>query len=420
LLVVIAVIGVLIALLLPAIQKAREASQRTQCQSNQRQMAIAFHAFHDARGRTPVYWGVDDPSQGTSTTASTLPHSPFGSWFVHLLPFLDDKALYDAITTNCSPDNTGSVTGGGTPATYGCNCGTFVAGTPCTPTYGAPATVTVPATTYNGHTTPGYSYTYLPVTSCTGGTPDSCTGGGPGCVPGYYGGSPGVNPDWTGIWWSKARIHRFGYAICPSDPSYLLKAGLVTAYGAADTGAYGITNPNGGLVWGSTNYLANWWVFNGNITQGYLCGSGNLFSMPDGSSNTILLGEGYANCDQIGRVAFLVDYSQMFGITWRGGYGGGGNPQEAVDPSNPSAHGWGNGLPNTYMFQFQPLLNDHPSCPNPAGDTCCNNWAAQTPHLVMNVAMGDGSIKAVGNSISSTTWSRAMKPNDLLPNGPDW
>src|SRR5262249_13256170 len=104
------------------------------------------------------------------------------------------------------------------------------------------------------------------------------------CQPHFSPGSP-ASTDQTGVWWSEARAHVFRVALCPSDPS-TLKPGLVY---------------NG--TWGSTNYLANWWVFNADTELGVYSGSGNLFSIADGAASTILLAEAYAECDTIGRVA---------------------------------------------------------------------------------------------------------------------
>lgn len=81
LLVVVAIIGVLAALLLPAVQAAREAARRSQCANNMRQLGVAGQLFHDANHHFPASWVNGDERI---------------SWGIGLLPFIEQRALSDA------------------------------------------------------------------------------------------------------------------------------------------------------------------------------------------------------------------------------------------------------------------------------------------------------------------------------------
>lgn len=91
LLVVIAIIAVLIAILLPAIQKVREAATRMQCQNNLKQIGIALHSHHDARRRLPPGGANDQPPFGTDAPNQNHWGS---SWMVYILPYVEQTALF--------------------------------------------------------------------------------------------------------------------------------------------------------------------------------------------------------------------------------------------------------------------------------------------------------------------------------------
>jgi len=85
LLVVIAILSTLIGLLLPAVQAAREAARRIQCQNNFRQMGLALHQFHDVFG---VF-----PASGWTKSGPGNPQGRFVGWQVMILPMLEQQTV---------------------------------------------------------------------------------------------------------------------------------------------------------------------------------------------------------------------------------------------------------------------------------------------------------------------------------------
>ena len=422
LLVVIAIIAVLIALLVPAVQKVREAAARVSCQNNLKQLALAVHSFHTVYQCVPTYNGIC-PIAKNSTLQTADTTAVYGSWIVHLLPYIEQQPLYDLIQQDVEQyTNTGSaITAPG---------GTLIS--PAVAAYWSPAPALVSAAipaTYNQWnaekvqqyvtSTNGNGYTistlqWVPAQFADPGTNVAAVYNYTGCT--YYPavaavyGPPGppVN-GYVGIWNPVNRAVPIAGLQCPSDPSAVS------------------TNSRGGLVyattaapWSSTNYLANWNMFCSISSLGYESPPMRFSQVTDGLSNTIMLAEAYSWCEGLGRTAFLAWHNGGGGLSYGGVHNfgltydlsnneisiGGGAPvpvANALGFPNPSLD-----LPLIFNFQIRPSTTA-------TGAGGCDNLTVQTGHDTLQIAMGDGSVRSVSASLDPNTWAYLLLPADGNP-----
>lgn len=112
LLVVIAIIGVLVGLLLPAVQSAREAARRMQCSNNLKQLGLALHNYHDTFKEFPINYSMSEQGIGGPRRNSGDNNSRQCSWMGMILPQIEQGALYNSVDWNV-----GLKTAAGTPTT---------------------------------------------------------------------------------------------------------------------------------------------------------------------------------------------------------------------------------------------------------------------------------------------------------------
>ena len=416
LLVVIAIIAVLIALLVPAVQKVRESMARTTCQNNLKQLALGVHSFHGVNKCFPTYNGIFPVAHNGSAVQSANPSAVYGSWIVHILPYIDQESLYDAIVADV---NSYTNTGGVVTAPGGVLISPAIPGA-----WVPPPTLVTPAVpaTYNNYvgsqqlvgTINGNGYTVFTMQWVPAKTPDPGTGTPavydyshsvyvPG-TPAVYGPPGAPINGYVGTFNLRNRAAPLAVLRCPSDPSSFLP------------------QANGGLVyantaspWSQTNYVANWNMLSMNQpTLGYQAAPQRFANVTDGLSNTVMLSEAYAWCEGRGRTAFIAWHNggggasyggvHNFGLTFNVGSIDVG--QGAISVSGAS------GFPNPSLA---PALNMYFQVrPDPvhAGIGGCDSLTAQSGHDVLNVALGDGSVRSVTTGLDRDMWSALMLPTD--------
>ncbi len=313
LLVVIAIIAVLIGLLLPAVQKVRDAAARMQCANNLKQISLAVHNFHDTYSKVPAVWYQSAPT--------------YSNIFYALLPYIEQNNVYQQGTAALTPG----------PSWH-------------------------PAGEYGSYSVRG------------------------NVIKTY---------------------------ICPSDPSEPSNMDTNFADG-----------------WASGNYAANVMVFDPAANQPTSSLS-IVSSMPDGTSNTVVFGHKYKRCDASNGIGGIAENDWAWfpangqgGLWTAPGFGmatyylvkGGptpaieGKPNWANIPSMGGADfSSGHSVPPSGIpFQVKPAT------------AACNFTATVSPHDVMQVGLGDGSVRTVSASISVLTWWQACNPKDGAVLGSDW
>jgi prepilin-type N-terminal cleavage/methylation domain-containing protein len=409
LLVVIAIIAILIGLLLPAVQKVREAAARTQCANNLKQLVLAVHNCSDTYNRLPPALGTFPPS------TSPIPQN-FGNGIFYLLPFFEANTIYK---------NSAAVLG----------------------------------------TLPGSANTVF-----APGLPPPASVGAPGNWPGY-------NSQFS------VPIKTF---LCPSDPSNPQSgviADLTIAKIAGSTSCDAIGQTGYFTLWATCSYGFNDQIFLGvdqnpadggpggrpstlansavgptysasgtwNAGFGYFNGTGAELdpgatiarSFPDGLSNTIMIAEKYAQCNN---ALFAPTAGFTGGNYWAywsvgptgpdlsvvGGFAAGFPTATGCVPDTSPVYP---GIACTFWDQppsplaFVPglMISIGPGSkpvyspiPFTGAASQCDPRIASTAHIAMQVGMADGSVRGVNSGVSGNTWWAALTPNGGETLGPDW
>jgi prepilin-type N-terminal cleavage/methylation domain-containing protein/prepilin-type processing-associated H-X9-DG protein len=363
LLVVIAIIGILVGLLLPAVQKVREAANRMSCTNNLKQIALAAHTYHDANQRFPVGCYVPYTKDGFYPCQDIT--NPFGpNWAVYLLPYIEQDNLYKTVNVNAYPG------------------------------------VALPQNLYNYA---AYDRSWRALRGQVIKTylcPSDPNNKAP------YVDSSGVDAP-TEVGWARG--------------NYAATAGFTDNDHTSDNGNATRNNPFDGRA---SDGVVPTNPANPPLSKGpmyFQSSTGNngtqIAEVTDGTSNTICFNEVRAGVNALDpRGVWAMGYPGS-SIT-NAGRNYNPTPNNTLD--SPDGQSYGDEMQNCYKFWYYGIgARDAMGCfPNTAGDQM-NSAIARSKHAGgVNAGFGDGSVRFITNSIDQYTWCILQSKNDgqVLPN----
>jgi prepilin-type N-terminal cleavage/methylation domain-containing protein/prepilin-type processing-associated H-X9-DG protein len=360
LLVVIAIIAILIGLLLPAVQKVREAAARMSCQNNIKQILLANHNHHGAKDRLPVGCFVPYTFNGCPSCQDIT--APFGpGWAVYILPFIEQDNLFKSVNVFAYPG---------------------------VPLLGPQGNYNLAAFDRSWRAIRGATIkVYLCPSDPNNGTP--------------YNDPSGVDTPLE-----------FGWA----RGNYAGTAGFTDNDHTSDNGNAISNNPfdgsaGDGVVPGNP---ANPPLSKGPIFFQSSNGiNGTRFAeIVDGLSNTIMINEVRAGFNALDpRGVWAIGYPGM-SIT-NAGRNYNPTPNNTLD--SPDGQTYGDEMQNCYKFWFYGIGARDLGCfPNSPGDVD-NSAMARSAHIGgVNCGFADGSVRYVSNAIDQYTWCILQSKNDSM------